>query len=82
MNKERAQQLAEQQIRKIQNVQDEAVIEQDLLHLNEQERQKEREKQERMRIERLRMKGVLQNQMEERKDLMKEAHEQYLLEKN
>ena len=64
MNKERAQQLAEQQIRKIQTVQDEAVIEQDLLHLNEQERQKEREKQERMRIERLRMKGVLQNQME------------------
>ncbi|CAD8118216.1 unnamed protein product [Paramecium sonneborni] len=81
VTKERTQQLAEQQLRRIQELKQESEIEAAILEKLKREQEEERNK-ERFRLQqRLEGKYTLQKQMKEHEQLRDEAKEQYIYEK-
>ncbi|CAD8084918.1 unnamed protein product [Paramecium primaurelia] len=81
VTKERTQQLAEQQLRRIQELKQESEIEAAILEKLKREQEEERAKEQFRLHQRLEGKYTLQKQMKEHEQLRDEAKEQYIYEK-
>ncbi|CAK66714.1 unnamed protein product (macronuclear) [Paramecium tetraurelia] len=81
VTKERTQQLAEQQLRRIQELKQESEIEAAILEKLKREQEEERSKEKFRLQQRLEGKYTLQKQMKEHEQLRDEAREQYIYEK-
>ncbi|CAD8198160.1 unnamed protein product [Paramecium octaurelia] len=82
VTKERTQQLAEQQLRRIQDLRLESEIETAILEKLKREQEEERAKEKYRLHQRLEGKYTLQKQMKEHEQLREEAKEQYVYEKD
>eukprot|EP00828_Plagiopyla_frontata_P042013 TRINITY_DN6163_c0_g1_i1.p1 TRINITY_DN6163_c0_g1~~TRINITY_DN6163_c0_g1_i1.p1 ORF type:complete len:294 (+),score=80.46 TRINITY_DN6163_c0_g1_i1:125-1006(+) len=82
MNKERAAQLAEKNVRKLEEIQFEADIEEQVLQRRQYEQLLQLREEEERKRKFLQAKDVLQDQMKERELLKDEARQQFLKEKD
>ena len=80
-NKERAAQVAEKQTRKLNDLHEEAEMDEFLVKQKEREIREMKEREQKLTQDRLKQKYVLQDQMSFKNNLKDEAHKEFIKEK-